>query len=110
MDGGAGGVRGSSDDRWGLGVALSEPDDGSDVARRPGRALRDAQRSAELFRELGDSWGGLQASVRARHVAEITGDYAQAARQHREGLRVAEDLGLWAEVSYKRPGWAGSRC
>ena len=35
------------------------------------------------------------------YLAEITGDYARAARLHREGLRMAEDLGLWTEVSYR---------
>ena len=37
-------------------------------------------------------------------LAEIAGDYDRAARLHRDGLRIAEELGLWTEASYKLSG------
>lgn len=69
-------------------------------------AKHGAARSAELFHELGDRWGQLQASYALGTLAEITGDYEQAARLHRDGLRMAEELGLWPEVSYQL-SWLG---
>nr|BFE84812.1 hypothetical protein GCM10020093_074130 [Planobispora longispora] len=35
------------------------------------------------------------------YLAEITGDYERAGRFHRDGLRFAEDLRLWGDVSYR---------
>ncbi len=54
-----------------------------------------------MFRELGDRWGvAAVLCTRARQaLAQITGDYARAARLHRDGARMAEELGLWTEVS-----------
>lgn len=69
-------------------------------------AKDDAAQSAELFHDLGDRWGQLQASFALGTLAEITGDYDQAARLHRDGLRMAEELGLWPEVSYQL-SWLG---
>ncbi len=37
-------------------------------------------------------------------LAEITGDYDRAARLHRDGLAIAEDLGLWTEASDRLSG------
>lgn len=66
----------------------------------------DAGRSAELFRELGDRWGVLQATEWQAAIADLTGDGKRAARMHRDGLRIAEELGLWAEAS-GRLSWLG---
>ncbi|MFJ8746944.1 hypothetical protein ACIRL2_47350 [Embleya sp. NPDC127516] len=32
-------------------------------------------------------------------LAEVAGDYSEASRWHREGLRIAENLGLWTDAS-----------
>ncbi|MGI5441695.1 AfsR/SARP family transcriptional regulator [Streptomyces shenzhenensis] len=65
---------------------------------------RDGLRSAQLFRRLGDRWGELQTVSPLAALAEIKGDYeAAAARQH-EGLAMARELGLQAEVSARLSG------
>jgi hypothetical protein len=70
----------------------------------PGAVEADARRSAELFGELGDDWGLLQATDWLIGLADMTGDHAEAARLSRDGLRIAEDLGLWPDVA-GRLGW-----
>ena len=35
------------------------------------------------------------------YLHEVTGEYETAARLHRDGLRIAEDLQLWTDVSYR---------
>ncbi|WP_017586234.1 AfsR/SARP family transcriptional regulator [Nocardiopsis ganjiahuensis] len=57
-----------------------------------------AVRGAALFAETGDGWGQALTSDLLGTHAEVTGEYAAAARHHREGLRVAEGLGLWTEM------------
>ncbi|MFI0155066.1 BTAD domain-containing putative transcriptional regulator [Streptomyces lydicus] len=89
-------------DRWGTAACLSSRAQGTrgDLAAR----RRDAEESAALFRELGDGWGQLQAADALGAMAEITGDYTRAARLHEDGLRIAEELGLWIQASYKLTG------
>lgn len=65
---------------------------------------RDGRRSAELFHHLGDEWGALQTIQPLAALAEIKGEYAEAERLGREGLRIAEELGLAAEVSARLSG------
>ncbi len=65
---------------------------------------RYGEESAVIFRELGDGWGRLQASDALASRAEVLGRYDEAARLHRDGLREAEALGLWNEVSTKMSG------
>jgi predicted ATPase/DNA-binding SARP family transcriptional activator len=86
-------------DRWGIAAvfctrarqALNRGDLG---------ALRaDGERSRTLFRELGDGWGQVQAGFALGLLAQITADYPRAARLHRDGARIAEELGLSTEVS-----------
>ncbi|WP_142104391.1 BTAD domain-containing putative transcriptional regulator [Pseudonocardia cypriaca] len=89
-------------DRWGIAAALADRVSQSFYAGERERA----ERSAALFRELGDRWGQVQASFALGAIAELTGRYAEAAEQHRAGLRMAEELGLWAEVSYQL-SWLG---
>lgn len=88
-------------DRWGEAATLST---------RATRALyrgdlpalrRDATRSAELFHELGDRWGQLQASEQLGVLAEIAADYEEAARLQRDGMRRAEELQLWTDLSFR---------
>ncbi|MGM1064172.1 BTAD domain-containing putative transcriptional regulator [Saccharothrix sp. Mg75] len=61
----------------------------------------DGAASQALFRELGDRWGQLRAADMLCSHALITGDYPVAQRLNRDGLRSAEELGLWTEVSHK---------
>ncbi|WP_067487102.1 AfsR/SARP family transcriptional regulator [Actinomadura hibisca] len=65
---------------------------------------RDGHRSAEIFQDLGDRWGGLQSLTPRAALAEIKGDYAEAERLQAEGLRTARDLGLATEVSARTSG------
>ncbi|MEU7841244.1 BTAD domain-containing putative transcriptional regulator [Micromonospora sp. NPDC049114] len=60
-----------------------------------------ATRSTALFAEVDDRWGRLQASDWVGGLAEIRGEYERAAALHREGLRWAEELGLWPHVGGK---------
>jgi tetratricopeptide (TPR) repeat protein len=45
--------------------------------------------------------GQLKATEALGVLAEISGDYSEAARLHTDGLQIAEDLGLWTETSHK---------
>src|SRR5690606_34366958 len=65
---------------------------------------RDARRSAELFDELGDAWGVLRGTDWLIGLADQSGDHAEAMRLCRDGLRLAEELGLWPDVA-GRLGW-----
>ncbi|HEX6468829.1 MAG TPA: BTAD domain-containing putative transcriptional regulator [Streptosporangiaceae bacterium] len=67
---------------------------------------RDAARSAGLFTRLGDRWGQMGATGWLAALAEMTGDHARAAHLHGDALRLAEELGLWPEVS-TRLCWLG---
>jgi predicted ATPase/DNA-binding SARP family transcriptional activator len=60
-----------------------------------------AERSLALFDELGDRWGRILVTYPLGSHAEIVGDYDRAIREHTEGLRLAEELALWIEVSDK---------
>ncbi|TMQ97824.1 AfsR/SARP family transcriptional regulator [Actinomadura soli] len=67
-------------------------------------ARHDAETSMAIFDELGDPWGRLEASDALARHAEITGDHDESARRHRAALRVAEELRMWPEVSYRLSG------
>ncbi|MEV0323291.1 AfsR/SARP family transcriptional regulator [Streptomyces sp. NPDC050658] len=91
----------AADDPWGVAAALST---------RATRALyrgdlaalrRDAEASGARFAELGDRWGQLQASEQLGVLAEIAADYETAARLHHDGMRDAEQLRLWTDVSFR---------
>ncbi|WP_052852329.1 BTAD domain-containing putative transcriptional regulator [Streptomyces avicenniae] len=91
-------------DTWGTAAALGTRTFQANL-RGDFDALReDGERSLALFRELGDRWGQLQAMVPLQTLAEVVGDYGRAARLYRDGLRMAEDLGLWAEFSFQLSG------
>jgi predicted ATPase/DNA-binding SARP family transcriptional activator len=88
-----------AEDRWGIAAALS-------TRARLGYLIddlesveRDGESSAALFRELGERWGLVQATSRLGGQAEALGDHVEATRLEHEGLRMAEELGLWSEVS-----------
>jgi predicted ATPase/DNA-binding SARP family transcriptional activator len=69
----------------------------------------------DAFRAIGDrwgvaaalsvrAWGRLQATTTLAEIAEIRGDHADAEQLHRHGLRLAEELSLWEEVSLRLSG------
>ncbi|WP_084965930.1 BTAD domain-containing putative transcriptional regulator [Thermoactinospora rubra] len=94
----------AGEDRWVRAAALAVR---ATMGRARGdleAARRDAEESMALFRRLGDRWGQLRAIETLSVLAEIFGRYGEAARLHREGLRIAEDLELWVEVSHRLSG------
>lgn len=91
----------AADDAWGIAATHStratEASYRGDLA-----ALREhAVASAARFAELGDRWGQLQSAEQLGILAEIAGDYDEAARLHRDGVRIAEELQLWTDVSFR---------
>ncbi|MDX3853680.1 BTAD domain-containing putative transcriptional regulator [Streptomyces sp. AK02-01A] len=91
-------------DAWGVAAALS-----TRAALAMARGNLEAMRGNALearghFINLGDAWGQLKATEVLSVLAEINADYEQAAGLHREGLRIAESLELWSEVSRKLSG------
>ncbi|MFC5232064.1 BTAD domain-containing putative transcriptional regulator [Pseudonocardia zijingensis] len=89
-------------DRWGIAAALTDRVSQSHYSG----AHEQAERAAVLFREVGDQWGQVQTTFALGALAEQAGRYAEATAQHRTGLRMAEELGLRAEVSYQM-SWLG---
>ncbi|KUF16729.1 AfsR/SARP family transcriptional regulator [Streptomyces silvensis] len=83
----------AADDRWGEAAALVEL-----AGHVRDRAESHAELGAALFHEVGDRWGQLRATRSLALAAERDGDHARTERLHREGLLVAEELGLWTEV------------
>jgi tetratricopeptide (TPR) repeat protein len=94
------------DDHWGVAAALVDHMSQAMTMGDLTGARHAAARAAELFREVGDRWGQVQASFAVGTLASIAGDYERAGRQHRHGLQMAEELGLWTEVSYQL-SWLG---
>lgn len=91
-------------DRWGIAAALCSR---AFQAKQRGDLAglhRDGERSLELFTEVGDEWGQLQASVPLTTLAEIDGRYELAAGLYGNGLRIAEELQLWPDVSFQLSG------
>lgn len=88
-------------DQWGMAAVLGTQARYA-FLRSDLPALREqGARSMALFTELGDKWGQLHATFALGTHAEVVGDYVHAAGVHRDGLRMAEELGLWTEVSDK---------
>ncbi|HZX03135.1 BTAD domain-containing putative transcriptional regulator [Kribbella sp.] len=91
-------------DRWGLAAALSTRAQ-LNIVHADLRAMqRDSRRSLELFDELDDDWGRLQAKYGLIVAAEISGDYPTATTYLEDAVRHAKDLGLWTEVSFRTAG------
>ncbi|MEU0491213.1 BTAD domain-containing putative transcriptional regulator [Nocardiopsis sp. NPDC006139] len=67
-------------------------------------ALADGRAAEADLRDLGDPWGLLQAFDALAQTAEALGDLDETARLHAEGLRIAEDLRLWRDVSRHASG------
>ncbi|WP_206539008.1 BTAD domain-containing putative transcriptional regulator [Nocardiopsis xinjiangensis] len=58
----------------------------------------DSSLSHTFFRELGDDWGRMQAIGNLAELARINGDLDENAALLHEGLRIAEEFGLWTDV------------
>ncbi|WP_326691183.1 winged helix-turn-helix domain-containing protein [Streptomyces sp. NBC_01795] len=84
---------------WGEGVALGMRARQALLRGDLATAGREGRRCQERFRSLGDRWGELQALESLSSLAEIEGDYARARGLIQEGLRAAEELQLWPEVT-----------
>ncbi len=86
-------------DRWGIAAALCTRAKLGYVVDDLAAVERDAGRSAALFRELGERWGLTQATGWLAGLAETLGNRVEATALQRAGLAMAEELGLWSEVS-----------
>ncbi|WP_020393354.1 BTAD domain-containing putative transcriptional regulator [Kribbella catacumbae] len=96
----------ASGDQWGIAAVLTARAMHAHV-RVDLKALEtDAAESARLFRQVGDRWGLLQATSWLGALAELVGDFDEAARLHTESLQMAESLDLWPEVTGEL-GWLG---
>ncbi|MGC0418977.1 AfsR/SARP family transcriptional regulator [Embleya sp. AB8] len=91
-------------DEWGIAAALSSRAKREMFRGDLGAAGEAAADSAARFAALGERWGRVQASDMQAYLAEVSGEYDRAAALHREGLRGAEELGLWTDVSYRLSG------
>ncbi|RSN72012.1 ATP-binding protein [Actinomadura sp. WAC 06369] len=69
-----------------------------------GTLERSGQESLAIFEELGDRWGQVRAVELLARLAEIRSDHRGSADLCRAGLRPAEELGLWLQVSLLRSG------
>ncbi|MEU1122865.1 BTAD domain-containing putative transcriptional regulator, partial [Streptomyces sp. NPDC005899] len=94
----------AAQDQWGTAAALGLRATLALVCGDLARLGRDGLRSALIFRELGDRWGELQTVSPLAALAEIKGAYEEAERRQHEGLRMARELGLEAEVSARLSG------
>jgi predicted ATPase/DNA-binding SARP family transcriptional activator len=86
------------DDRWGIAAALGTRAKIAMIRGDRAAAKRAAQESLEIFREVGDRWGQLQA-IEWLGAAVAAADHVEADRLHRDGLRMAEELGLWPQAA-----------
>ncbi|TQM82568.1 putative ATPase [Saccharothrix saharensis] len=93
-------------DRWGVAAAHSDRVSQALARGSVEEARASAARCAALFEALGERWGQLKASFGLGMLAQLAGDYERAEAVHRDGLRVAEELRSWPEVSYKL-SWLG---
>lgn len=93
-------------DRWGEAAVLSTRAMLAHMRDDVAGLERDARRGAELFGELGDDWGVLQATDWLIGLADMTGDHADGIRLSRASLRIAENLELWPDVA-GHLGWLG---
>ncbi|MGW1667158.1 AfsR/SARP family transcriptional regulator, partial [Streptomyces microflavus] len=89
----------AADDAWGIAAALTGRAKAMMFRGDPAAAGAAAEDAAARFVALGERWGLVQASDQLAYVAEVSGEYDRAAALHREGLRGAEELGLWTDVS-----------
>jgi predicted ATPase/DNA-binding SARP family transcriptional activator len=94
----------AEDHQWGIAASLGLRATLALVSGNLAGLGRDGLRSATLFRQLGDRWGEMQTIPPLAALAEIKGDYQEAVRCQHEGLVIARELGLQAEVSARLSG------
>jgi predicted ATPase/DNA-binding SARP family transcriptional activator len=85
-------------DQWGIAAALSTRAKLAMIRGDTAATQWLAQQSLTMFRKLGDRWGQLQA-IEWLGAAVAPVDRARADRLHRDGLRMAEELGLWPQAA-----------
>jgi predicted ATPase len=97
-------------DQWGTAAALSTRAKVAMIRGDRATTQRLAQQSLTLFRELGDRWGQLQA-IEWLGAAVGPADRLRADQLHLDGLRVAEELGLWPQAADALSwlGWSALR-
>ncbi|WP_166350885.1 BTAD domain-containing putative transcriptional regulator [Phytoactinopolyspora limicola] len=88
-------------DQWGTAAALGTLAQQMMLRGELTQVREHGETSMELFTELGDRWGQLHASFALGSLAQVIGRYDEAARRHRDGFRIAEELELGTEVSDK---------
>ncbi len=100
----------AASDQWGIAAALSTRAKLAMIRGDNAATQRLAQQSLTMFRELGDRWGQLQA-IEWLGAAVAPVDREQAERLHRDGLRMAEELGLWPQAADALSwlGWSALR-
>ncbi|MET9514148.1 BTAD domain-containing putative transcriptional regulator [Streptomyces sp. NPDC002994] len=91
----------AADDRWGVAAVLNARATRAGYRGDLPELRASARESAALFGELGDRWGQLRSSEHLGVLAEIAGSYEEAARLHQEGVRSAQELELWTDVSFR---------
>jgi predicted ATPase/DNA-binding SARP family transcriptional activator len=85
-------------DQWGTAAALGTLAQQMMLRGELAQVREHGEKSMELFTELGDRWGQLHASFALGSQAQVIGRYDDAARWHRDGFRMAEELDLGTEV------------
>ncbi|MGW0659312.1 BTAD domain-containing putative transcriptional regulator [Streptodolium elevatio] len=93
-----------ADDRWTTAASLALGATNALAAGDLDALAPAGLEAAATFRELGDSWGELQTVSPLASLAEIRGDYAEASRRQHDGLRIARELGLSAEIAARLSG------
>ncbi|XVS63886.1 BTAD domain-containing putative transcriptional regulator [Actinosynnema sp. CA-299493] len=93
-------------DEWGVAAAHSDRVSQALARGSVEQARESAERCAAAFESSGERWGQLKASFGVGVLAQLSGDHVRAEAVHRDGLRVAEELRSWPEVSYKL-SWLG---
>ncbi|NDL57355.1 BTAD domain-containing putative transcriptional regulator [Phytoactinopolyspora mesophila] len=88
-------------DQWGTAAALGTLAQQMMLRGQLAQVREHGEKSMDLFTELGDRWGQLHASFALGSLAQVIGRYDEAARWHRDGFRMAEELELGTEVSDK---------
>ncbi|MFK4089359.1 BTAD domain-containing putative transcriptional regulator [Kribbella sp. NPDC020789] len=86
-------------DQWGVAAVLLARAKHAHVQSDLEALRADAGESERIFRELGDTWGTLQATSWLGAAAELAGEFTEAARLHSECAQLAEELGLWPDVA-----------
>ncbi|MEU8135919.1 BTAD domain-containing putative transcriptional regulator [Streptodolium elevatio] len=94
----------AADDRWTTAASLALGATNALAAGDLDALAPAGLEAAATFRELGDSWGELQTVSPLASLAEIRGDYAEASRRQHDGLRIARELGLSAEIAARLSG------